>query len=458
MSELDSVVKENQRRCFPNSRSDKQEQRLLKKYPELPESQARGKDALIAFYATQDDEPLQFSFKKTSSYPPETTFGSPPQHTLNKARKKSSKEGRLVMSVSPSSKSSNHGDLMFDMDEEAAILSAGDNNGNGIHSNPPSNLLKSDEGTWFNAKGKPIVSPYPSTQNTPSKPAVNPFVTPKSSLRRQASTLGWSSTESWRSPVPEKLPMREIIAQTSSSLGKSIPLLELSATPEKVSQKERKRQQHQHQQTTGPSTVPIISIPEKQIPKMWAIPTAAPRVSLKEVLMEESSLPLDTCNKTTPQSSSTREIQGAAYAASSRLSSPTHPAATQRRTVSQPLPLPHLPISRGLETTLHFSLADIMLQEEVHKEIMRDHAAKRSLQEIQAEQEFLRWWDTESEKVRLDIARAAGGGSGGQRGGSGGGGRKSRRGRGGGGRREGRGGLVATGRSEAVAAGQDRSL
>lgn len=436
MSELDDVVKENQRRCFPNSRSGKQEQKLLEKYPGLPESQNREKEALIAFYATQEDEPfLSSSLKKIASCPPETSFGLP-QQPSNRERRK---EGGLVTSVSPSLKPFNpSGDLMFDMDEEDAIPLTGpwDKNGKDIYPSPSSNLSKLDEGTWFNAKGKAIVFSSPSVQD----------MSPKSSLKKQLSAPGWASAESWRPPVPEKLPMKEIMAQTSSSLGKSNISLELSATPEKVSQKERKRQQ---QQTAGPSAAPIISIPEKQVPRMWAIPATVSRVSLKKVLMESSSLPAVSEKTRTLRSASVRgDIQGVF----STPPSPTpRPAAAQRRTVSAASTSSHLPppVSRRSEATLHLSLADIMSQEEVHKEIMRDHTAKRSLQEIQAEQEFLRWWDIESEKVRLETAAAgmvASRGSGRRRGD--GSGKRGGRGRGfggGGGGRRGRGEPVTTG-------------
>lgn len=455
MFELDEVVRENQRRCFPNSRSGTQEQWLLKKYPELFESQEREKEALIAFYVAQEDEPLPSSFKKVGSCPPETISGSPPQQIPNRERRKSSKEGKLVMSISPSLKSLNPGgDLMFDMDEEDAVLSAGlwDNNGKNIYPSPPSSLPQPDEGTWFNAKGKAIVFPPPSAQDTPGKTTIDVFVTPKSSLRKQLSTPGWASAESWRSSVSEKSPMREIIAQ-ASSLGKSSISSELSTTLEKVSQKERKRQQQQQQQTVGSSAVPIVPIPEKQITRMWATPTAVSRVSLKKVIMEESSSPHAASEKI--------QTQGAVSAlpsAPQRSPSPTPlPVAAQTRTipaVSTPSHL-HPPVPRRSEATLHLSLADIMSQEEMHKEIMRDHAAKRSLQEIQVEQEFLRWWDIESEKVRLETAAVeavASRGSGGRRGG--GGGKRGGKGRGG---RRGRGESVATGqggRGEAVVAGR----
>lgn len=436
MSELDDVVKENQRRCFPNSRSGKQEQKLLEKYPGLPESQRREREALITFYAVQEDEPFPSSFKKIGNCPPEISFGLP-QQIPNRERKK---EGRLVANASPSLKPFNPGgDLMFDMDEEDVILStsAWDKSGKDIYPSPS----KPDEGTWFNAKGKVIVFPPPSAQD----------MSPKLSLKKRLSSSGWASAESWRSPVPEKLPMREIMAQASSSLAKSNISLELSATPEKVSQKERKRQQ---QQTAGPSAAPIVSIPEKQVPRMWATPAAVSRVSLKKVLMEESSSPPAASEKTqTLWSASPKgDIQGVISTPPLAPPSPTlRLAAAQRRTISAASTSSHLPppVSRRSEATLHLSLADIMSQEEVHKEIMRDHAAKRSLQEIQAEQEFLRWWDIESEKVRLETAAAgmvASRGSGGRRGG--GGGKRGGRGRGfggGGGGRRGRGEPVTTG-------------
>jgi hypothetical protein len=61
---------------------------------------------------------------------------------------------------------------------------------------------------------------------------------------------------------------------------------------------------------------------------------------------------------------------------------------------------------------LHLSLADIISQEEAHKEVLREYTAKRSFQDIQTEQEFLRWWDAEAQRLRLETERAAGRGGG----------------------------------------------
>ena len=45
-------------------------------------------------------------------------------------------------------------------------------------------------------------------------------------------------------------------------------------------------------------------------------------------------------------------------------------------------------------------MADILVQQQTEKEVIKDAVAKRSLQEIQEEQAFQEWWDQESKKVR----------------------------------------------------------
>lgn len=81
-------------------------------------------------------------------------------------------------------------------------------------------------------------------------------------------------------------------------------------------------------------------------------------------------------------------------------------------------------------------MADILSQQQTEKDIIKEAVAKRSLQEIQQEQEFQEWWDQESRKVRLEEEEAAAtmkGGEGGGARGRGGGTRAARgKGRGGG--------------------------
>lgn len=51
-------------------------------------------------------------------------------------------------------------------------------------------------------------------------------------------------------------------------------------------------------------------------------------------------------------------------------------------------------------------MADILSQQQTEKEIIKEAAAKRSLQEIQEEQAFQEWWDEEIRKARAEVEEA----------------------------------------------------
>ena len=72
----------------------------------------------------------------------------------------------------------------------------------------------------------------------------------------------------------------------------------------------------------------------------------------------------------------------------------TDPILTPRSVRHIPLPQ-HSPTS----PSQHLSMMEILSLQEAEKTSIRDAAAKRSLQEIQQEQEFQQWWDQESRRV-----------------------------------------------------------
>jgi hypothetical protein len=53
-----------------------------------------------------------------------------------------------------------------------------------------------------------------------------------------------------------------------------------------------------------------------------------------------------------------------------------------------------------VEPSLQLSIADIVEQERLQKELLKEAVAKRDLGEIQAEQEFAEWWEKESRRVQ----------------------------------------------------------
>ncbi|KAI9844635.1 MAG: hypothetical protein M1837_005487 [Sclerophora amabilis] len=52
------------------------------------------------------------------------------------------------------------------------------------------------------------------------------------------------------------------------------------------------------------------------------------------------------------------------------------------------------------EPSLQLSMADIISQQQAEQEVVRQTIAKRPLQDIQQEQEFMEWWDAESRKAK----------------------------------------------------------
>lgn len=291
-----------------------------------------------------------------------------------------------------------------------------------------------------------------------------------------------------------KLDMRAIMAQASSKresnissgLSSEAKIAEAVATGvgNKISQRERKRQQQQQQllQNSEPCSSPGNGPSRDQKPASpWRTPSAGPKISLKDVLgADGSTSPSVTVTSETrlppvPPLTLRQTVPGSASAArkSSSGGQPAQPS-PQQRSISSPTiaksatqpgspnpasrpptqpsrshhsgPKPpataspihsirHQPIP--VEPSLQLSMADILSQQQTEKDVIKEAAAKRSLQEIQQEQEFQQWWDQESRKVmeeeaaaREEPAVASRGGRGGRGKGKGGVGRGRGRGRG----------------------------
>lgn len=51
---------------------------------------------------------------------------------------------------------------------------------------------------------------------------------------------------------------------------------------------------------------------------------------------------------------------------------------------------------------MHLSLADIIEQQAAEQAFLKGKVEKRSLEDIQQEQEFMDWWDKECERIRME--------------------------------------------------------
>ena len=271
-------------------------------------------------------------------------------------------------------------------------------------------------------------------------------------LKDQQCRLVSGDTKPWASSLfsSSKLDMKDVMAQTSSDRISSISSglaasshqrdLSSGSLPTKVSQKERKRrrQQQQQQQQRQQQTHPPIAVspsspdvgagqPGQRTPTSpWQVASRGPKVNLKDVL--DTAKPSPAATKTAamrPTSPMTlrQTVSGKPPSTQRSISSPagptTAPASHQRptssngpppssRSVSATVPniadFPVIHSSRHTpapaEPTLQLSMADILAQQNREKEIIKESAAKRSLQEIQEEQAFQKWWDMESKKVK----------------------------------------------------------
>jgi len=64
----------------------------------------------------------------------------------------------------------------------------------------------------------------------------------------------------------------------------------------------------------------------------------------------------------------------------------------------------HAPQRAKDASPAQLSILDILSEQAIEKDVIKDFAAKRSLQEIQQEQEFQEWWDKESARVMEEEA------------------------------------------------------
>ncbi|MCJ1282346.1 hypothetical protein MMC26_001669 [Xylographa opegraphella] len=267
-----------------------------------------------------------------------------------------------------------------------------------------------------------------------------------------------------------KLDMKDIMAQTSentqSQLSSALSGRRISdemfktGVSTKLSQKERKKQLQQQQlqnkltPSSSDSLIPSSLTMQEKPSSPWRTASTGTKVSLKDVLENDrekrsespsnmgrtASNPSLTLRQTIPGSAlaatkpSVKQPHRQASLAQRSISSPPVVTAKQTSTSSEPLghsspralqahtPTPAGPSSGSIivtksirhnpvpvEPSLQLSMADILSQQQTEKDIIKEAAAKRSLQEIQEEQAFQEWWNQEeaATKARLIEEEAA---------------------------------------------------
>lgn len=305
-------------------------------------------------------------------------------------------------------------------------------------------------------KRRPSDAQSPSVRITENRASPSPFGTPLPQALAQASQLSSSVGNGGQQSPPHpwaatslptaKLGIKEIMNQAANTTTSNISLglrrtseapVSSPLTPAKMSQKERKKQQRQQMESfevteqEGSSTkspwqrVPSYSKPV--LPSLSPGIASGPKpgeqtrsVSTPQLTMRQTIANVSTTRQS-PKSSAARP-QTPAAAHSPSLAPVQRPSPNSPRLVpssgTQAVPIQsirHVPKPRTEASPgsyMHQSLADIIQQEQAGKDAIKEALAKRSLQEIQQEQEFLEWWDHQSRATQAAQAAEQGESSG----------------------------------------------
>lgn len=435
LHELDEVVRDNQLARCPFARSGRAELLLHEQNPELAhdvyeERQIRVKD--MAFRATlKDDE------KRTSSY--KTRFGSfddisGKSPTVDRAARQKAKAPRNEPFSPDLRPKSSMVDLMFNMDgdEELGKGSPSSPSPKPVIAGTPNELdrLPSLSAPQSSIQGYVSSSP-PNIVSTPPASAFRPsLLTPvlpdgvvQGEPLQNANPWGSSAL-----PI-SRLDLREVLAGSkpvhsalSAGLAAQSQEAHSKLTPQKLSQKERKKQLQQQAAQAARQESEVKQQQQQPWNKAgdkkdapWKTSRAESTTSMSGLLHPDSasnSRPTNLKSNAVDILSS-KPIPRRAASPDTRFSGQKSNdvpklSPTSTRPGSQPI-TPHsksyIKRTPNPELEVGLGLADIIGQQQHEQKSRREAVAKRSLQEIQQEQEFQEWWDQESRRTQEEEAR-----------------------------------------------------
>jgi hypothetical protein len=387
----------------------------------------------------------------------------------SKMRRKSSSKDVVMATPSPRASPAlrskrSAADLIFEMDDED------DEEDDDRTVSPLPSLTDRLQAVAISGASTPVKNVQPNSWRLDQQPEPSPFD------RRTLDRPSPQPSESTSSPsghsrpwgaaplASSKLGLQEIMSQASSTRTSNIALGLSAVTASerktsgsfKPSQKERKKQQIQQGAKSAPTIVQATE-PSSISASPWQIakPKSASRVSTDVLPTSQSPIiasprtPHLTMRQTVanPSSSAKQKIaigpstpvqRSQTRKASTSTSYPSpatsQPSSSSKRPTSsskakalptaslglstsdKPVPIQsirHIPQQTSSYTEeVHLTMEEILSQQLIEKTVIKDFAAKRSLQEIQQEQEFQEWWDKESARVREEEELAAKGPSG----------------------------------------------
>jgi alpha-tubulin suppressor-like RCC1 family protein len=444
IEELDEVVRQNQLACMPFAKSGRAEEDLHERHPELIASIDRNRQVKI------DSIRLRSKFQDLNSFTPGSLHDDGMQSPSQKPRRGSAIAGKADAEQPPLKAKASSKDMMFSMDEEmgSPYRSPGPSPAIKPMSTPKLNRGPSespmDDG-WLDARGNSVTSPTLRPQQSYTPGAITPR-TPKSPLlggrTPPSNGLPWTATPLAGAP---KTGLRDIMAQASSGRTSSLSqglesqkaAADKSATSPfnlpapKLSQKERKKMLQQQQAANAQSAARLnesqINAGTTRGGSPWQTVSAQKVPSLKDVIDKAASPAPATPSKPAQRAASTPHLTMRQTVANPKPTTPSQakPIASPSSQHHQQQPRHSVPENKSprptaqqhnanfpsiaqsirhipapVEPSLQLSIDDIVEQERLQKELLKEAVAKRDLGEIQAEQEFAEWWEKESRRVQ----------------------------------------------------------
>lgn len=425
--ELNQVVHENQLAYLPFARSGRAEALLFDQYPELAEKIERGKrakiDAIVLSNKYADVDSLSASFRAQSL---EEISASP---LRQRTRRRASREVKSP-ALGPLLKGKGSiQDLMFEMSdgEDDGLKETGKIKPPQFIDHASTDPLGSPESPWATVT-KQIRSPkgFDKGDDIPMK-SITPLPPPAMEQKRVPSQP-WGNA-----PLAStKLDLRDIMAQATPSTPSNLTLglskketnQKFTASHAKLSQKERKKLQQaqnlgsaiEKPQPAPPAVSPWQAMSHRKpsnsptvSPALQASPKPSPQPSrtssTPQLTMRQTVANKGPASKKKKDKEATTVVES--NASGSGQASQKRPSANERgmSVSTDPIPTPrsvrHIPLPQHSPTSpsQNMSMMEILSLQEAEKASIRDAAAKRSLQEIQQEQEFQAWWDEESKRV-----------------------------------------------------------
>lgn len=433
-ADLDKVVQANQLAFLPFARSERAEADLLEHHPDLLSQIEAGKqrriDSMRLRSRLVEDEERYASSVKTRFGSLDRQASSP----FNRSQLPTPVDASPLStpSASPAIMANDAADdLPFDMDDDNQALLPGPMNGQRQVSFTRSSVSRESVPQLSTSRSSDVGS-LPSIGTPRVNFASSPRGTQASSIPPATPTTPINGFESRRAPwqIPNqsarKDDLKNIMEQASASRVSNLTqAMQTASSPAskaavKVSQKERKRQQQlmKEQATQSPhaGSLPLkpVSNPPSSpwqtvakspkpdsSPTMPTSPTPTPFEASKQVPTKQSMTMRQTVAgtpSTIPPSAATPTKGGAPAG----LTPAFKPAAPQIQSIR------HTSLSsRGVSAVdARTSMAEILAQQQTEKTAVKEAMAKRSLQEIQQEQEFQQWWDNESRRVQEEEAQA----------------------------------------------------